>query len=276
MPELQVDGQQIYFEDQGHGPAVLLLHSSGLSSQQWRRLRAALEPHHRVLAPDLIGYGRSAPWAGVEPFQYPTDLAVAEAVAALAGSPIHVVGHSYGGFLALKIAARGKVSVASLAMFEPVAFGVLHSAGDEEGLRDLARADADGSFFAPEQEGTAAWCELFVDYWSGAGYWKRLPPPQQAAFAANGRKMFQEVRSLVQDRTPQSDYRHIEAPALLLSGTRSPPAGRRVAAILAETIPHARLETLSGAGHMGPLTHAERVSDLIVQHIEAAEAPART
>lgn len=271
MPELLVEGQRIHFEDQGSGPAVLLLHSSGLSSQQWRRLRTALESSHRVLAPDLIGYGRSASWAGAEPFQFGTDVAVAEAVAAVASGPIHVVGHSYGGFLALKVAAGGRVPLASLAMYDPVAFGVLYSAQDQEGLQDLAVADANGSFFAPDLEGTAAWCELFVDYWSGPGYWKRLPPPQQAAFASNSRKMFQEVRSLVQDRTPQSDYRHIRAPTLLLSGTRSPPAGRRVAAIVAETLPRARLEVLSGAGHMGPLTHAERVSDLIVQHIEAAE-----
>jgi pimeloyl-ACP methyl ester carboxylesterase len=276
MPELQVQGQRIYYEDQGNGSTVLLLHSSGLSSQQWRRLLAALEPRHRVLAPDFIGYGRSAPWSGAEPFHFSADLAVAEAIGAIANGPIHVVGHSYGGFLALKLAAHHAIPVASVAAYEPVAFGVLFSANDREGIEDLAVADSNGAFFAPELEGTVAWCEMFVDYWSGAGYWKRLPPPQQNAFASNARKMFQEVRSLVQDRTPQDEYRRISGPGLLLSGTRSPSSGRRVSAIVAETLPHGRPEVLTGAGHMGPLTHADRVSDLIVQHVEAAETKAVT
>src|SRR5688572_24341213 len=100
MMEMQVGAQRIHLDDVGEGTPVVLLHSSGMSSMQWRRLKEQLAKSHRVLAPDLIGYGGSAPWAGPGDFDHRSDLDVAEAVAKHAGAPVHLVGHSYGGFLA--------------------------------------------------------------------------------------------------------------------------------------------------------------------------------
>jgi pimeloyl-ACP methyl ester carboxylesterase len=53
-------------------------------------------------------------------------------------------------------------------------------------------------------------------------------------------------------------------PVFLLGGEESPLAARRVVARLGEAIPGARTETLAGAGHMGPLTHAALVNDLLL------------
>lgn len=272
MATVNVEGLEIHVDERGEGPPVVLCHSSGLSSAQWRRLRDRMAPDHRMLAPDFVGYGRSAPWPGPAPFDFHTNVQVVEAVAAMAGAPVHLVGHSYGGLLALKAAERGRIPIASLALFDPVAFGVLFSSNDTAGMADLAGIDADGTFFAPALEGTAAWAEQFVDYWNGAGFWSRLPPPQQAAFMANGRKMFQEVRSLSSDRTPHQAYRAIAAPALLLTGSDSPPAARGTAEILARTLPHGRLLVVEGAGHMGPLTHAGAINGAIELHIRAVES----
>jgi pimeloyl-ACP methyl ester carboxylesterase len=268
MSELQVGVQRIRIDEAGEGPPVLLLHSSGMSSLQWRRLKERLASSYRVLAPDFIGYGGSAPWEGKGAFEYRFDLEVAEAIALQAGQPVHVVGHSYGGLIALKLAERGKVAVASLAAFEPVAFGVLASRNAQEALADLARLDADGTFFAPELQGTPEWSERFVDFWGGPGYWARLPEWQRAAFLAPGRKMFEEVRTVSYDRTPHEAYAHIQAPALFMTGSRSPPAGQRTVEILAESLPHGRLAVIEGAGHMGPLTHSEQVNALIAEHLQ--------
>lgn len=270
--EIEVAGQRIFVEDVGQGTPVILLHSSGLSSQQWRRLREALAPTHRVLAPDLVAYGRSGPWAGSEPFQYQTDVAVAEAVAALAAAPVHLVGHSYGGLIALKAALGGKFSVKTLSLFDPVAFGVLYSSGDAEGLANLSAASADPRFSDRALAGTVEWAELFVDFWNGRGYWARLSEGQRKAFLSSGRKMTEEVLSLSFDRTTHQEYARIVAPTLLLTGSASPAAGFRTASVLAKALPQAQLVTVEGAGHMGPLTHADQVNALIAGHIRAVEA----
>ena len=80
---------------------------------------------------------------------------------------------------------------------------------------------------------------------------------------------FLEVRSLCFDRTPADAYRELAAPTLILSGAVSPAAERHVCEVLAETMPNARLETIAGAGHMGPLSRADDVSARIAAHVRA-------
>jgi pimeloyl-ACP methyl ester carboxylesterase len=253
---------------------VVLLHSGGMSSRQWRRLAEALAPNHDVVAPDLLGSGDNPPWSDDAPFDLEVELAPLEQRIAALAEPVHLVGHSYGGLLALALARRHPERVRSLTVYDPVAFGVLHAADDREGLEDLSRAARDPVFTDPIRGGDAAWFEAFIDYWNGPGGWRGLAPSAQQSFLRVGRKVFAEVMALMGERTPAAAYAGIAAPALLLSGGRSPAAARRVVALLAAALPHARTLVLEDAGHMGPLTHAERVNAAIVAHVDTADAPA--
>lgn len=66
--------------------------------------------------------------------------------------------------------------------------------------------------------------------------------------------------SLGRDTTPAEAYRVIEAPVLLMTGEKTPLPERRVVEHLGESLPNARVKVVAGAGHMGPLTHAEEVN----------------
>ena len=158
--------------------------------------------------------------------------------------------------------------VRSLALFEPVAFGVLYSAQDSEAIADLEREDADGHFFDDAVGGQEPWMQRFIDWWQGPGAWSQMSESARASFLGVGRKVYQEVRSLTADRTPHTAYTHIEAPTLLMTAERSPLAARRVVEILAEHLPNASLERLEEAGHMAPLTHGHRVNEAITEHLE--------
>ena len=256
--------------DEGAGPPVLLLHSGGASSRQWTRLAAKLKPFRRVLAPDLLGYGRSTPWPPDAPFELGHDLRLVDALLEDVRGPIDIVGHSYGGLLALQLARARPADVRSLAIYEPVAFGVLHEPYDHAAAADLAALDHDGRFLDDTTGGDEAWVERFVDYWSGAGAFESFSDAARAAFVAMGRKVFQEVKSIMADRTPAEAYRVIEAPVLILDGAESTKAAHRVCARLAEALPHARRVTFPETGHMGPVTNATAVNDLIAAHIEDA------
>ena len=249
---------------------VILLHSGGMSSRQWRKLSDALGSTHRVIAPDFLGAGEQPSWPRDQPFHFFDDVEVIEKLMARLGQPVHLVGHSYGGLIALTLARRHPARLRSLSAFDPVAFGVLYGANDTVGLGDLARAEQAPVFSDAAQGGGDAWFEVFVDYWNGPGAWRALPPPARESFLRVGRKVFVEVMSLMSDRTPASAYAKIEAPALLLSGERSPVAAQRVVSILSETVPRSRAQTVEGAGHMGPITHASGVNAAIVSHIGGA------
>lgn len=251
----------------GEGEPVVMIHSSGMSSRQWRGLARLLSSTHRAVIPDLLGYGDTRGWTESEGFELAHDLAAVMAVARALGRPVHLVGHSYGGMLALHAArALGPELVRSIAVYEPVAWGV---ACDDP----LVRADLErfgDRFFTPEYGGSSDWYRQFVDYWNGPGTWDAMPEEQRAAFLAVGRKVFLEVRRLCFDTTPADAYREIAAPTLILRGDRTPAAEARVCEVLAHAMPRATLVTVAGAGHMGPLTRADEVNARIAAHVRGA------
>ena len=257
----------LHLTSRGTGQPVVLLHSGGMSSRQWKHLGGMLSASYRVVTPDFLGSGESPPWTDAEPFDFSLDVDAAFEVIASLGEAVHLVGHSYGGFVALMLARRAPQSIRSLTLYDPVAFGVLYGADDAEGLADLSRAADNPVFTDPATGGGDGWLEAFVDYWNGSGTWRAMPAPARDAFLRVGRKVFYEVTSLMQDRTPASAYGEIDAPVLLLSGEKSPPAARRVTAVLAPALRHARTLTIEGAGHMGPITHAAIVDAAIAEHI---------
>lgn len=244
----------------GDGPAVLLLHSHGLSGRQFRALEAALvSGGYRAVVPDLAGHGRSLTWPPEEPFHFRVDVAGLLTVLRGADAPVHVVGHSYGGFLGLCLARAEPAMVASLALYDPVAFGVLDRTADPEWRDDLARVTFDVS--------GEAFLRRFVDYWSGAGAWQGLRDDARAEFTRAARVIRDGAEALVGDRTGVEAYRELRVPTLLMTGTATPVAERLVVRRLAEGIPGARLVTVEGAGHMGPLTHAATVNEAILGHL---------
>lgn len=228
---------------------VMLIHSGGFTSRQWKKLAAQLAPR-RVLAPDLIGYAE--PWPDGVPFHFERD--VERLAGMLDDDPVDLVGHSYGGFLALQLALCRPVR--SIAVYEPVAFGVF----DEESfaIEAFDRADPD------------RWLRGFVEWWNGPGAWEALGADTKQAFRAVGWKLSEEVRTLAADRTGKR-YAQITAPTLLLGGGKSPLAEQRVIDELARILPAATATRFPEMGHMGPITHAAIVNAAIIDFLSQAE-----
>lgn len=249
---------------------VLLLHSGGFTSRQWRKLADALSPRFCVLAPDLLGYG-GEPWPDGKPFHFREDVAYLES---LLDAPAHLVGHSYGGFLALQLALKRPDLVRSIAAYEPVAFGILDEVEDAD---ERAQLSLVRQVWQPDATGADdAWLRDFVDWWNGSGSWARLPEETRAAMRGVGWKVFQEVISLAADRTDRATYATISVPALILGGENSPRAERRVVEHLGAALPHAIARFFPSVGHMGPISHAALVNGAIVEFLEKVTSPTST
>jgi pimeloyl-ACP methyl ester carboxylesterase len=246
------------------GTAVVLLHSAGLSGAQWRRLGAELVKRGlRPLAVDLTGHGTSTPWPEPEPFSFRRD--VAEVVELLREERrAHIIGHSYGALIGLHAAVAAPDAVESLTLYEPVAFGVLDRAEDEDARATLDRVSLRWGDTPAAHD---AWLAQFVDYWGGAGAWTALREPARAEFRRVGWVVCEGVRSLLDDKTRGPTFATVRAPTHLFTAERSPLAAQRVVQRLGEALRGAQTTMLPGIGHMGPLTNPDVVNPLLLAAI---------
>jgi pimeloyl-ACP methyl ester carboxylesterase len=259
------NGFDVHVEDAGEGPPLVLLHSSGMSGDQWRRTTSALlQGGARTIVPDLLGSGRSAPWPEGEPFRFEMDVEVVDRLLRQIGRPVHLVGHSYGGHIALRAAVLDPSRVLSLALYDPVSFGVLDLEGDRDAFAEMSKVETSWGVTPADH---VAWLRGFVEYWGGPEAWSRLREPARAEMMRVGWIVHAGARSLVADRTGAEAYRSIAAKTLLVTGERSPIAAGRIVSRLGEAIPGARVERFAGAGHMGPLTHVEAYNRLLAAHL---------
>ena len=251
----------LHIEEAGTGDPVLLLHSSGLSGRQWRRLVPRLvQRGMRAVVPDLTGHGASDAWPEPMPFSFRTD--VDRVVAILEGlEASDVVGHSYGGLIALHAALVAPRSIRSLSLFDPVAFGVLDAREDGDARAELDALDLSWGPNAADRE---RWLRTFVDYWGGEAAWTALREDAREAFRRVAWVVREGVRSLSEDATPASAYAAFRFPVQLVTAEKSPLAAKRVMKRLQEAIPNARLATVPGVGHLAPLTHPDLVNPILL------------
>jgi pimeloyl-ACP methyl ester carboxylesterase len=256
-----------FYREAGTGKPIVLLHCSSGSSGAWVPVMNQLGRNYRVLAPDLLGYGRSAPWPRDMPLASDGELGVLEALLDVAGPPVHLVGHSYGGTVALSAARRFRRRVASLTLIEPVAFYLLRSADAADGWREIA-ALAERHLALIGEGRDAAAAEAFVTYWAGPKAWQQMPDTARDAAVRSAAKVAAEWLLMFAAADDLDAISGIEAPTLLVCGGRTRTPARRVVEILRKAIPHARHHEIAGACHMSPLTHPAGIADVIQRHVD--------
>lgn len=254
-----------------HAGLVIALHCSGAGAGQWRQLGAALAPDFDLRAPDHFGTESAGPWCGKHAFTLADEAATSIGLIDAAEDKVHLVGHSYGGGVALRVAVERPHRIASLTLYEPSAFYLLAGLGEagaaaRDEILGIVRATAEGVVSGDY----ASAARHFVDYWNGPGAWTALRPDIRAALTRWLPKAPLDFRALLDEPTPLSAYRDFRFPVLVLRGEHAPPPTRVAAEALASTVPSARLLTIAGAGHMGPITHAADVNRHIVAHIAKA------
>lgn len=252
-----------FFREAGAGPGVVCLHSNASSSSQWRELIDTLAPRRHVLAPDSYGAGKSPPWPSDRPISLRDEIALLDPVFARAGDSFALVGHSYGGALALVAAVLQPQRVRALALYEPTLFALLDAESpppnDADGIR-AAVAGAGAALDAADPDAAAA---CFIDYWMGAGAWRGTPEPRKPPIAAAVANVRGWGAALFGEPTPLAAFARLDLPVLLMLGSESPASSRGVARLLAGALPRVQVVEFEGVGHMGPITHAARVNEAI-------------
>src|SRR5260221_3604872 len=223
------------------GASVVALHCSLGSGRQWAKLGAELSakfgPGVKLIAPDLIGYGHDACLLDLPTTLAQEVQALREALDQTKG-PIHLVGHSYGGAIAFKIATDPAYQhrIRSLSLIEPVLPTLLlESAADRrlhdqfaELAREVSRDLWDGSVLEA--------IDKFTEFWNGSGPREALSPAARIRMIEHAERLAFDFMAAFAEENVTMAAVSLRLPTLVFSGRQSPdltqPIVRRLAAIL--------------------------------------------
>ncbi len=224
---------------------VVLLHAGVCDHRMWDGVVPALhDAGRKVVAPDLRGFG-SRP-VGLAPFSHAGD--VLSLLDALGVEKADLVGASFGGGVALQVAARAPERVNSLALLAPAFPGDWDFS--DPGL--IAYAEAEEAAF--ERGDADAVVDVNVRFWADG-----LDAAGQAYVAdAQRRALEMGAEDAVEEEHP-FDLGAITAQALVMVGDRDVSDFVAIARHVAEALPGPELTVLEGAGHLLALERPDEV-----------------
>jgi pimeloyl-ACP methyl ester carboxylesterase len=264
MPTLDLpDGRKLAYREEGSGPPLVLVHGSPGEGRSWGRVVPHLKERFRTYSPDLPGYGGSDRLEVDEPAGRMVGMggAVARLVDSL-GAPVRLVGHSYGGNIALQAALQARPdAVERIVLFEPVYFRALQLTGDVAALEPAAAHFEDYARRATAGEPEVV--RLMIDFWFGEGAFARMPDPVRSYLSASAGRNAIDVRSSFLGASTATDLAALHNPVTIVDGETSHEVVRSIARALVTLLPNARMEGLAGANHGMLDTHPEAVAKLI-------------
>ncbi len=259
-------GKRLFFRARGEGPPIVMVHGWSFHSRSWDAITDVLEGSHRVLAIDLRGHGLSDDDEGPYPFSTVVD----DVIAMLDHLEIPravFAGHSMGAAVVYEAVVRWPDRVSGIVCMDGPSARNLGtsslSSTSTQGMLSLAerlkpgaplghlsrvfeRAYFSRRFRKDHPAKIKAWRAEFV---------KNRPPSLRAAY-----------RSVSERTDITSGLGSVRVPALVVNGGRDVVVLPLEARDYARQIPGARLEILSGSGHLTPMEREDEIARLVLEH----------
>ncbi len=258
-------GRHVRVVENGKGAPVVFLHSGTGSAAEWKQVFSLWPEGYRLLAIEAYGddLGPGAPGRRTIDDYADQVYAATEHV----GRSVALIGFSWGGATALRVAAVAPELVDSLTVIEPEAYALLRTedAGAYAqicGLRDRWRAHVRAGRWHDA-------FEEFIDFYNGRGSFAAWSSQRQEAFLAVQRARGDLWDVLFDDRrlNPEA-LAGLTVPVHVVEGSRTSAVDHAICDIVRRHVPHMQDTLIDGAGHMMALTHPEPLTRALVTAVE--------
>jgi pimeloyl-ACP methyl ester carboxylesterase len=254
MYQITLRGITFRYEEKGEKPkpSVVLIHGSASDHRTWEPQLEKFSEKYRVFA-----YSRRSHYpnpyteygSGYSVQVESDDLAALIEGLGLAQSPVHLVGWSYGAFIAAVTAQKYPQLVRSLVLAEPPIMSFLTANPTTTPLYSdyTSKVSTIRQFLSLGRDREAVEC--FIDGVSGTGAFRHTPPEQQQRMIQNARTLY-ELTTAQRDPFTCADAKSIDAPTLLVSGEESPLFLKKITAALANCLTEQESVVIKNAGHV--------------------------
>jgi len=273
MGQAKANGVSLYYELNGTGAPLAMVHGSWVDSANWGLVVPGLAESFKVLVYDRRGHSHSErPGTRGSVDEDGDDLAAL--LEALDLAPAHVVTNSFGGNIALRLAGRRPEVFRSLTCHEPPLWGLLENDPESQpmlqqgahSLESVGKRIAEG-----DHEGAAR--QFVEEVAFGPGAWENeLPPEVRSTFVHNAPTFLDELQDPNALNIDRDLLARLEMPVCLTEGSESPPVFPRVIDRLAKLIPRVTRDTIQGTAHVPQLTSPESYIEVITRTVQQAVA----
>lgn len=246
----------LYVREEGTGDPVLLLHGLGGDHTVWDYQIPTLARSYRVLAPDLRGHGRSPLPDGARYTFEEIEGDVRKLLDERKTGPVHLVGISGGGLLALRLLVDDPGRVRSLAVFGSMGHMDNHTRAVAQNWADTLRDEGPAAYsrrlardlFAPD------WLEANLDFA------ERIAKLQEA----------RDLRGVVQWALAMSDFDlrprlpRVHTPTLILHGLDDGVVDPSHARLLRQAIPGSEVRLFPNTGHLIPIERPDETGQILL------------
>jgi 3-oxoadipate enol-lactonase len=258
--ETELNGARIHYEREGGGLPVVFLHAGVADSRMWQPQIRALAHQFECIAPDMRGFGESA----LPPGSWSPVADLLGLIDHLHLKPVHLVGCSMGGGVAIDFAIEHGERISKLVLVGPGVGGVNFGARYPELFAEAEAAEKAGDRRAI----TDADARLWLD-----------GPRRRAGYVKDPlRKLFFEMDSnfdsdfdsapIEQIEPPAADRLHeITAPTLVVVGDEDAPPVFDAVELLMDKVPHARKAVIHDAAHLPNLEHPEEFNRIVLEFL---------
>lgn len=247
MPVYDVAGRSVFAEVRGAGLPVVFLHGFPLAHQMWQDQIAELSKHHRIIALDFPGFGRSGSAGESCSMSQMGDAVIGVLDAAGITEPVVLCGLSMGGYVAFSLWAERSTRICALVLSDTKA----------EADTDEARAGRMALIEKLKAEGARAAAEAMLPKMMRAGVNESQPAVfdrvRNLILAQSSAGISAALRGMAARPDRTDLLSSITVPTLVIGGTEdsiTPPAGMEK---MAARIPGAEWVEIPKAGHMSPV-----------------------
>lgn len=250
--QYRVNDYELACQAAGQGVPLVLVHGSLCDYRYWQGQFAALSAHYHVVAPSLRHYFPEQ-WDG-EGAGFTTEQHVSDLLALLdqLPGPAHLLGHSRGGNLCLRVALAAPQKLRSLILADPggdFTEDVFRMAGLVSPVSPVERNQFRQQALAMIRAGQVGeGLQLFVDTVSGVGVWGRSSRQFREMATANAMTLVGQVADHPQPIS-HAQLEQLHLPVLLIGGAKSPEPFPRIIQALQAALADVRTSMIPGASH---------------------------